>query len=181
LCYLDYRTQAELKVKRASMPVHRECGQEVTWPNRNGWRGPLEYLGQTLTMREGAAVWVPHYKPHECDPAQVEAWRAEQDRAKHERKRRNDEHRRAWEERAAFAQITARNRDERWKIALKRDCPKCGVGPGEECLNLIQAARGRTERTRWPHSARVEPPPDPVPFDEEKWPAGKGPAAAESS
>lgn len=156
------------------MSVHRKCGADITWPNRDGWRGPLDYLGQTITMREGAAVWVPSYRPHECDPEQAEKWQAEQKRLAREH-RTNWESRQAERERAAaLREVRERERAQVWTIALKRDCPKCGVQPGEECLNLNAAAKGQTKRTSWPHQDRLDSAPDPVPFDDEESPSTGG-------
>lgn len=38
------------------------------------------------------------------------------------------------------------------RLAYGRRCPKCGVEPGEGCLNLME--RGRDVRTKSPHKER---------------------------
>jgi hypothetical protein len=127
--------------------VCRGCGGDVTWARKeeSGWRPPLDYLGQALTIRGGAVVEVPIYRQHECDEARVAQWRAEQD------------------EQARLIEQYARDRAEAQEIGLKRDCLKCGARPGEACINLlVMARREQRQDTRWPHAERMAADPEPV-------------------
>jgi hypothetical protein len=134
--------------------VCRSCGDSVTWARREegGWRPPLDYLGQALTIRGGAVVEVPTYSQHVCDSARVEEWA---------RRRQQERHDRA--EVSQQAEVYARERAERREIALKRDCLKCGARPGEGCVNLtVLAKHGRRQDTRWPHAERMAADPEPA-------------------
>ena len=55
---------------------------------------------------------------------------------------------------AELSDIRAKRRDEEYKRAWQRECPKCGVVPGENCLNL-QYPKDRVYKFH-PHEERLE-------------------------
>lgn len=136
------------------MSVCRSCGDDITWARKEegGWRPPLDYLGQALTIRGGAVVEVPTYRQHECDPARVEEWARQREQERTEQAERQQQ-----------MEVYAREQAERRKIALKRDCLKCGARPGEACINMtVMAKQGRRQDTRWPHAERMAADPQPA-------------------
>lgn len=49
-----------------------------------------------------------------------------------------------------------RKMEDRIKDAQSRECPECGVDPGQRCENLLERRRGRVKYTVWPHQERLD-------------------------
>lgn len=101
---------------------------------------PLQLNGtERFTIVNNEIARVVTYDLHECDPAQVEAWRAEM-----EAKRKDAEE---W----------SRLRGEDYDVARTQVCPKCDAQPTEDCVNLnVLKWKGIKQSVVIAHYERVE-------------------------
>lgn len=151
-------------------PACSRCGAQVLWVRREGgqsWHPPLVVLGRVITLNaKGEACITDSYTRHQCDPADVKAYEAHQERLAQARQAeadrahdRAEERRLVAEEQAAWRKERASMQDEAWRVAKKVACPKCGAEKKKRCENLNTRA-GRTgngpqhKYTAWPHPER---------------------------
>lgn len=139
---------------RRQAPLCSWCSHPVLWRVLVDERGtprrlPVVPMGQVyVAVNEGTVESQTAYLRHTCDHDAVEA------------KQQRDEARRAGalaeaakneEQRLAYANL----KDEAYRLAMTRVCPKCLAEVGQRCKNRASYSPKFGQPTVWPHPDRV--------------------------
>lgn len=96
-----------------------------------------------VVLDSGMVGWRPIYGEHHC-ASLVKVLDATTDRARSHR--------------VALQQGQQERRETERKFVLEQArsfaCPKCEEPEGQDCLNLVERAKGRSVKTKWPHPLR---------------------------
>lgn len=143
------------------MAIHKQCGANITWAKNSNadqsgkeWLPPLEYADEGYWVDDEMVGHRVHfYKPHVCDPEQVEKWHARLERIAEVTGDAGDA------ERLAAVDIRAARRqadqESARRAAQKFSCPQCKAKKNYPCLNQSKGAEGFGKPTLWPHPGRL--------------------------
>jgi hypothetical protein len=116
------------------------------------WMPPMEYAGEGFWIDAEMVGHGAHfYRPHVCDPAQVEAWIARLERIAQ-----------VTGDSADLDEVNMRearnqaNQESARAAAEKYECNQCGAQVGHPCISQAKGVSTAGKPTKWPHPRRLE-------------------------
>lgn len=114
-------------------------------------------IGYTYVMDAATGTMVQRtaFVRHSCPEMAEWQRRLAEDRAAEDRRRAKERRHLVSEENRLRREANLLDREQQTAQANQVACPKCGVGPGQPCENLMERRHGTRARTVWPHGERI--------------------------
>jgi hypothetical protein len=111
---------------------------------KNIWSPALERIEHEITEVDDGYIVASRFVYHDCQEgrARIAREKAEQEARDIEKALELKEEQRAW--------AMAEDPEERYQRAMQNDCPRCKVGIGERCRNLLYPHKDKAS----PHEER---------------------------